>query len=162
MEIFLRNLKNQVEILNYFEVNVQIDSIIEGKINKMKRMVIRTQNFRVVVSGSGSVSVGVVADRVDVDLRSSGGVKLVGSAVDATLTGRGSGMIQAEELMVKRVQATVSGSASVWVNAVETLMATVTGSGSVRYRGTPQVTQHVLVRGTVAPLWVSSSVAHVV
>ena len=133
-------------------MNVQIHSVIEEKINKLIGMVIRTQNFRVVISGSGSVSAGVVADRVDVDLRSSGRVELVGSAVDATLTGRGSGMIQAEELMVKRVQATVSGSANVWVNAVETLMATVTGSGSVRYRGTPQVTQHVLGRGTVTPL----------
>jgi hypothetical protein len=64
----------------------------------------------------------------------------------------GSGNIDLSGIIADAVDARVSGSGTVKVNAVQILDATVSGSGTVRYLGNPVITTHISGSGKVVRL----------
>ncbi len=87
-------------------------------------------------SGSGRVQVrGISGERFAVQVSGSGKVELAGKADELVATLGGSGSLVAVELKCIGVTAEVSGSGSAQVFASERLMATLSGSGSLRYAG---------------------------
>lgn len=84
----------------------------------------------------GTVFDGLV---VDARLTGSGLVMLDGEAETADLSLSSSGKIDAMEMIVFDATVKNSGSGKIFVYATETLVATITGSGDVYYRGNPVV-----------------------
>jgi hypothetical protein len=105
------------------------------------------------LSGSGMVIVSGVADRrFTVTLSGSGVVRASGTTEQLDATVSGSGQAELGGVSASAVQAVVSGSGEVVVTAMESLDASVPGSGSIVYSGDPRdVTKSVTGSGEIVP-----------
>lgn len=92
------------------------------------------------VSGSGDMELkNVSGGRVEVSVAGSGTVKLSGRAQEAAYSVAGSGDVYAKGLQTERVTAGISGSGNVECYATDYLKARTSGSGTVAYKGNPEV-----------------------
>jgi hypothetical protein len=107
----------------------------------------------VTLSGTGDLVVtGVRTDRFKVDLTGAGRLEVSGTAkrVDASLTGVGAARLG--RLLSSDVHVVVSGTGSATVVATKSLDASVSGTGSVTYHGNPQhIKTSVTGTGSVLP-----------
>jgi len=103
------------------------------------------------LTGSGNIAVsGVEAESLSVALPGSGTLTAGGTATRLDVTVSGSGNVQFTRLVANAVHAVVSGSGAIFVTATKTLDASVSGSGSIIYTGNPQdVTKNVTGSGAV-------------
>lgn len=101
------------------------------------------------IAGSGNVDLAVNTPRIKVDISGSGSVVLSGETKDAAIDISGSGNYRAEELMTETTDIDISGSGEASVNAADKLSADVFGSGTVFYRGNPDVRSNTAGSGRV-------------
>ena len=99
-----------------------------------------TREIAIDISGSGSVTADLEARRAAVRLSGSGSIQLSGEVDDFGLDLSGSASVAARGLEARNVKPTLSGAGKVEATATETLIVDASGSGSVRYWGTPVVT----------------------
>ena len=106
------------------------------------------------VAGSGDLRArGVAGDRFAARIAGSGDMNLAGAVGDLELRVSGSGDIDATGLAAARVTVRISGSSTVTIHASERVEAHISGSGSVRYAGSPkEVTRDISGSGSVLPL----------
>ena len=106
------------------------------------------------LTGSGNVLVDSLnAARVTSRITGSGNCRLGGGLVQSQAVDiGGSGSYTSENLQSAAGTVTITGSGEAVLRVQETLEARITGSGSVRYYGTPQVTEHVTGSGTIQAL----------
>ncbi len=123
-------------------VTVPVENInavsLSGSGDVVGKTTLKADDFSARVSGSGDVSLNIEASSVEASLSGSGDINLSGSAGDFEVRVSGSGDVKAFELSADNVEATISGSADVKVTANEMLVARVSGSGDIRYRGNPK------------------------
>jgi hypothetical protein len=103
------------------------------------------------VSGSGKVSLGLTsANNVEVGVSGSGKIMANGTAKQIKANISGSGEVLAADLQVDACNIRISGSGDVEVNVKNDLDATISGSGSVSYKGNPShVNSHASGSGKV-------------
>lgn len=89
--------------------------------------------FQATITGSGSVTVAGVANGVQAGAHGSGG-------------------LQAVNLQAKSVNALISGSGSAVISVERDLMGSVSGAGSIQYRGNPHVSVQTSGVGRVSPI----------
>ncbi|WP_448700728.1 head GIN domain-containing protein [Mucilaginibacter sp. AW1-3] len=113
---------------------------------------INASNFKVVLSGSGSITTGAVkATKIDGVISGSGNINLNGgSAADASISISGSGSFDAKSLKTESTKVSISGSGNVMINAEKELSASLMGSGSVRYTGNASVHTSKMGSGSVS------------
>ena len=87
------------------------------------------------VSGSGNVDLNVDAQSVDGGISGSGEIELEGSAGSMDMGISGSGNIHAKNFEVGNISISISGSGNANVFVKESLQASISGSGDIRYRG---------------------------
>jgi hypothetical protein len=104
------------------------------------------------LSGSGSVVAHAVsAGRLTVDLSGSGIVRAGGSVTRLEVALGGSGQAELLDLAARRVRAVVGGSGEIATTVSETLDATISGSGTIRYAGNPaHVSRRVTGSGIIS------------
>ena len=123
-------------------VTVPVEEVEEvslsGSGDVVSSTVLKSDNFRTRISGSGDISLDVEAETVEASLSGSGDINLSGNAGNFEVRVSGSGDVKAYELNADNVEATISGSADVKVTANEMLYARVSGSGDIHYRGNPK------------------------
>lgn len=108
-----------------------------GDINNSK---ITCTNLKVSVAGSGDMKLSdVTATSTSASVAGSGTVVLSGITQEASYSVAGSGDLFASDLEAKRVSASVTGSGDIKCNAVDFLKVRTTGSGSVGYKGNPEL-----------------------
>jgi Putative auto-transporter adhesin, head GIN domain len=91
------------------------------------------------VSGAGSMVLNKVDyQSVNIDLSGVGNISIGGKAVSATMEMSGTGNIDAFDLTADTVRCETSGVGNINCFANETLTASVSGIGGVRYKGTPK------------------------
>jgi hypothetical protein len=100
---------------------------------------ISTNDFKVVLSGSGDIRTSVKSDALNAIISGSGSIKLSGSTGDANFTISGSGQIQGKELKTVNTSAGITGSGDVFVAVEKRVTAHITGSGNVTYTGSADV-----------------------
>jgi hypothetical protein len=102
------------------------------------------QSFDSGISGSGKVNAQVsVSGKADVSISGSGKLVASGSASEIKARISGSGKILASNLEVARCNVHISGSGDVEINVKDALDASISGSGSVSYKGNPsQLNSH--------------------
>ena len=100
--------------------------------------IIKANDFRTAVSGSGDITINVEASRTVAQISGSGGLVIKGNSdnFDAKLSG--SGDIEAFDFKAKHVDAAISGSGDIEVTATESIRARVSGSGDIDYMGNPE------------------------
>lgn len=114
-------------------------------ISRMRAEVVTLDNV-----GSGMMSVGVVeTDKLDARITGSANMVVAGKAANATLTGAGSGSLDAKGLAVSDLALVWAGAGSVTTNAKRAAKVDATGSGDVTVLGSPACTVKALGAGTV-------------
>lgn len=113
---------------------------------------IKSPDFRVNLSGSGSLVVAAEAVNVFATLSGSGNMKLSGLAQTTDLTVSGSGNVNASEFKSKNANAVVSGSGNASLAVEQNLKATLSGSGNIRYSGNPSITETKNGSGKIAKM----------
>lgn len=98
------------------------------------------QNLKVSVAGSGDMKLSkITATSTSASVAGSGTVVLTGITQEASYNVAGSGDLLATDLEAKKVSASVSGSGDIKCNAVDFLKVRTSGSGSVGYKGNPEL-----------------------
>jgi len=95
-------------------------------------------NLTLHLTGSGDVSGKLTAKTLESSITGSGDIKISGHADNSKISVTGSGDYSARSLTTTKTVAHVGGSGDADVNASESLEASVTGSGDVRYAGNPK------------------------
>lgn len=102
------------------------------------------------VNGSGSIDLtNLQAQSLAAGLSGHGSLKLGGSITNQKVNLTGSGRYEAEGLSSRSAIVSATGSGSAVVQVSDTLEASITGSGSISYLGSPAVTQHRIGSGKV-------------
>jgi hypothetical protein len=111
-------------------------------------------NFDSDVSGSGKVVLSaIIREKADFSVSGSGKIQADGSAKEVKTQISGSGKVLAANLEAEKCDIRISGSGDVEVNVKTDLDATITGSGSVGYKGNPShVNSHASGSGSVRKL----------
>lgn len=108
------------------------------------------------VSASGSTVIalrGVDSDAFDLTTSGSSKVTASGTAGRLAIHVSGSGFVDTRELHAKNVEVRISGSGEVEVYATDVLDVTISGSGRVRYAGSPRdVHKSISGSGSIEPL----------
>ncbi|WP_445384672.1 head GIN domain-containing protein [Robiginitalea sp. IMCC44478] len=99
---------------------------------------LRADDFDVSMSGSGDIKLDLDARNVEASLSGSGDMLLSGASSSFTVRISGSGDIEAYDLEADDVEVVISGSADAHVTARKSLLARVSGSGDVHYKGNPE------------------------
>ncbi len=118
----------------------------------------RIPTFQVIVSdlrelnveGSGTVTASKLdGSALSLTVAGSGDIHLAGRSDDLTVAIYGSASVDAAELQATRAKVVVSGSGDVLVNARDKLDATIMGSGTVDYMGSPTLEEAIFGSGSI-------------
>jgi hypothetical protein len=102
------------------------------------------------LGGSGDIDAkGINTDRLKILLGGSGNISIAGAAERQEITLAGSGNYRAEKLKSTTATINLLGSGDADLDASETLNVNIAGSGSVKYTGDARVTQTILGSGSV-------------
>ena len=99
---------------------------------------ITADSLDVGVAGSGDINMEVDTDRLGTTISGSGEAVLRGRADVHTAIISGSGDIQGYELATKESKITILGSGESQITVSDTLDVTISGSGDVYYKGSPE------------------------
>lgn len=117
--------------------NMKVSIAGSGDINAQS---ITCNSLETSVAGSGDMAIkSITAANVEASIAGSGTIVLGGTAQDASYSISGSGDIFAEGLEAKRVSSSIAGSGDIKCFATEHLKVRTSGSGSVGYKGEPQL-----------------------
>ena len=107
------------------------------------------EDFSLTVSGSVNININVEAAKLDVNASGSSVVRLSGKADLVSISQSGSGSVDTFDLPVRNAVVVRSGSGRVDVAASDSLDVVSRGSGEVRYKGYPSITQSVSGSGSI-------------
>ena len=110
-------------------------------------------SLEVDLSGSGAATIErLTVPALAVRISGSGAVALAGWADRQEVSLTGSGQYRAGNLESRRAGVAVRGSGAARVWATEALDVTIGGSGSVEYRGSPEITRTITGSGRLRPV----------
>lgn len=138
-------LRNNVNLKRFKPIHVYLQSekyskIIfsgSGSLTGNGSDTIKSSLFSYEINGSADASLKVVANEVQVRVHGSGNVQLDGTTSDYLSVINGSGNIHAAGLQSASAQVQISGSGEQQIWVTDKLDARISGSGNIRYKGTP-------------------------
>lgn len=153
------NVYVKTPTLNSIELSgsgiVQSDTIVTQNLSvklsgsgNMNGAVISSMS-NLVLTGSGNINYYLDSDNLTSTISGSGAINLIGTATNSGNVISGSGNLNAFSLMSDNVQATISGSGDMYVNAQKQLNVTISGSGNVHYIGDPTLNVNISGSGSV-------------
>jgi hypothetical protein len=99
---------------------------------------VKGSELKVHVTGSGDMKLNLEVKDLKGAITGSGDIQLKGKSKNFKCSVTGSGDFEAFEMIAENVEAQVSGSGDIMVNASKSLKATVSGSGDIVYKGNPE------------------------
>lgn len=103
--------------------------------------------------GAGKISLDAVCDYADCKVSGAGYVALTGSADYLLAYISGSGTINGSTFIAQNSEMKVSGAGNIMATIEDSIDATVSGSGSIKYRGNPRVKKQVNGTGVVTRMY---------
>jgi len=136
----------------YIRVPTLDKVIIQGSGDVLGTGTLETGSMDLTVQGSGDVDLTVKASKVEAFVQGSGTIKLGGTCDDLNAEVQGSGDVKAGNMSTANATANVNGSGDITVKVAGTLDAVISGSGDVRYKGTPaEIKKQVSGSGDIGP-----------
>ncbi|HEY9002353.1 MAG TPA: head GIN domain-containing protein [Mucilaginibacter sp.] len=129
------DLFNHKKIAVYVSAKDMNAVAVSGSGNVYFKEGIHAESIRLRVSGSGDMFGRVDAKNLESSISGSGDVKLAGRAENSAVSVSGSGDFEARGLVTVNTIVHVSGSGDASINASNSVSASVSGSGDVRYTG---------------------------
>jgi hypothetical protein len=153
------NVYVKTPTLNYIELSgsgiVQSDTIstnnLSVKLSGSGNMngAVRAPLSNIILTGSGNINYYQDSENLSSTISGSGAINLIGTATTASHLISGSGNLNAFSLLSDNVQATISGSGNMYVNAEKQLNVSISGSGSLYYLGNPSTNVNISGSGSV-------------
>jgi hypothetical protein len=112
-----------------------------GTVESCGRLTVEELELR--LSGAGRMSLELQGRRALVRLSGAGSIELSGEVEEQEVQLTGAGRIEAERLATKRARIRLSGAGECRLQVADTLEATLSGAGSVLYRGSPRVESRI-------------------
>ncbi len=100
---------------------------------------IKGNSLDVAVAGSGDIKVDMDVEQLDAAISGSGDIELSGKATDFEAAVSGSGDVDAYDLKTEKAELKISGSGSIRVSVEKEIVARVSGSGNIKYKGQPRI-----------------------
>lgn len=111
---------------------------------------IEGENLELSISGSANMDIAAVVDQLDVSVSGQANVTLEGEADQLDYRLSGAGNLFAFDLLSRETFIRISGSGGAEVSPTELLDVRISGSGTVKYKGTPStVNQSISGSGSV-------------
>ncbi|MFD1316663.1 head GIN domain-containing protein [Namhaeicola litoreus] len=136
---------------NSFVIHLSVEEInhlsLSGSGKIESKVTLRGDDFSTSVSGSGDMDIVLETNELKVAVSGSGNMDLQGTANQFEASVSGSGDIDAKNLKCKIANMKISGSGGVNLDVSDELIARVSGSGDIRYKGNP-AKQDVKVSGS--------------
>ena len=101
------------------------------------------------ISGSGEIHAYAECDYAEASISGSGKVYLDGWATKANYRISGSGQFYGYDFPVNELFINISGSGSLYVNAIDYLETSISGSGNVYYIGNPELKTNISGSGNI-------------
>lgn len=112
---------------------------LSGSGDVIGKDIIKTDKFNVAVSGSGDIELELDVQEMEAAVSGSGDLDLKGQAINFEAAVAGSGDIDGIDLKTDKAAVRVSGSGGITITVLKELDAKVSGSGSVKYKGSPEI-----------------------
>ncbi|WP_299456458.1 head GIN domain-containing protein [uncultured Microscilla sp.] len=133
----------------YNNINVKIELTFQqlnaidlsGAVSIRGESTIKAERFYLENSGAGSLQLAFNTQHLICNLSGASSIRLKGTTnrLDVDLSGAGS--INAYGLVANIIKSESSGAGSIKINAQKELYASVSGVGSIRYKGNPAITR---------------------
>ncbi|MCP4883577.1 MAG: DUF2807 domain-containing protein [Flavobacteriales bacterium] len=101
--------------------------------------VLRGKSLNMAVAGSGDIKLDIEVHKAESAVSGSGDIELLGKATEFEAAVSGSGDIEAYHLKTEKAELKVVGSGSIEISVEKELVARVSGSGDIRYKGQPRI-----------------------
>ncbi len=98
---------------------------------------LKTADFKATITGSGNIKLSVEASEIKGHITGSGNMLLKGSTNSLKVSITGSGDFNSEGLQAQDTDVIISGSGDAKVVALKSLKTKVSGSGDIKYTGSP-------------------------
>ena len=139
--------------LRYHVTMPTVEKVVMGGAGDLQASGLRGDALDLVHSGLGKVTLDDLnLKTLSVNLKGVGEVRLSGVVESQSVVISGAGGYQAEDLQSQSAQVQLAGAGEARVWAEATLEATVTGAGSIRYKGNPVMTQQKTDLGEIKAL----------
>lgn len=139
-KIMARNLDLNVSGSGNMKVEIDASGDVEGDVSGSGDLYIkgRCASFESDVSGSGKVNLALnIANEADFGISGSGKIEASGTASRVKASISGSGKVFASNLETNSCEIRISGSGDIEINVKNEIDATISGSGTVSYKGNP-------------------------
>jgi len=97
------------------------------------------KSLGIAVSGSGDINIEMDVENLKSAVSGSGDLKFSGKASDFNAVVSGSGDVDAYDLLAQKAELNVSGSGFIGANVQQEIVARISGSGDIKYKGNPRV-----------------------
>ena len=112
---------------------------LAGSGDIVSRDMIKTDKLDIAVAGSGDIKLELSAQAAKAAVSGSGDIQLSGSATEFEAAVAGSGDIEAYDLETEKAELKISGSGTVQCSVEKELVARISGSGDIKYKGNPRI-----------------------
>lgn len=146
--------EDDLEDLSVYVTMTTVEGLrVSGAGSIVGQTLLRAEDLTLNVSGAGGIEAEVEARDVRTGLSGAGDLDLTGSARAHDVRVSGAGSVNAADFVTEATEVRVSGAADCRVHATGTLAVRISGVGSVRYRGEPEVTRRRISGvGSLRPL----------
>lgn len=120
-----------------------------SKIETLDDTTLLTPSLVLDISGAAEVDMRIAVEHLQVDAKGASQLELDGSATNAVIAIAGAGKVDAEELVVEKMQINCAGASLADVHVVRELKAQATGASKITYSGSPTVKQKLAVGGSL-------------
>ncbi len=121
----------------YININ-QLSSLhISGAASVSSAHTLTSENLKLILSGASNIDLKLDADKVSTSISGAGKVNLAGNAREHRIQISGVGKLECLNLNTADTRVNISGAGSANVHAEESLNASVSGVGRIRYAGNP-------------------------
>lgn len=145
-KLVIRNTSNKkFQLFNReedLEVHITMPTVeglsVSGSGKIYGKNMIKAEKMDLKVSGSGNIELEADAKVLRFSIAGSGLLKVAGTATDGYASISGSGNIKAVDLKAQKFEVKISGSGNCEIYARESLEASISGSGTIYYKGDPK------------------------
>ena len=137
------------ELALYIDVDQLEAMTISGSGDLFGVGIFELGDLEIDLNGSGDVDLELLADDIETEVRGSGDVNLQGDADTHDIRISGSGDVESFGLWTEKTDIRLSGSGDAEVYVEDVLDVVITGSGSVYYKGFPDVNATITGSGSI-------------
>lgn len=132
----IRTTKNTTVTVYFKDINSLAMSGSGDIISKDK---IKGNSLGLAVAGSGDIKVDMDVQMAKSAISGSGDIELSGKATEFKAAVSGSGDVDAYDLKTEKADLKIAGSGSIGISVEKEIVARVSGSGDIKYKGQPRI-----------------------